>query len=571
MSCRRPLVRPRQSARTLLVILSATMLAACSFASPESEAPTQLAAPTPAPTQPQRPLLSDITDIEPSGPASKRPNIVLIMTDDMRADELRWMPRTRRLLGAAGVRFANAFAPHPVCCPARASTVTGQYTHNHGVYAVRKPWGFHSLDDSKTLAVWLKRADYHPLFLGKYLNGYGTQRPPDDSAPNSTRYVPPGWSDWRAAIGGGLPPGHPMTGGTYRYYDMTLNVNGRLVPSGGQYSTTLLGDHTVDMIHDWAPKPKPFFLWANYVAPHYGGPKEPDDPKPFVAAGGRKIRVVTPAVTDRVRDKFDDIIRPRTLKRRAEKNVADKPVYIRNRAPLSAKHWAAITESARQRAESLRLVDAQVARTVRALRASGELGNTIIAFTSDNGYFLGEHRMGQGKILPYEPSLRVPVLVRGPGIPRGDVRRDPFLLIDFAPTFLAVAGAEASIPIDGQSMLQIAREGDRGWRRGVLTETGPRRVTITVDGERRSVVLPRGTADPRFSVGIRTARYLYVEHANDERELYDLRRDPGQLTNRFGAPAYREVQAHLARTLRGLRDCVGAECRVDLAAPPTSR
>jgi N-acetylglucosamine-6-sulfatase len=542
-----------------LGVVLAAMLAACSLSTPDDETTTDTGTPA------QQPL-ADLADIEPSGLGAERPNIVLIMTDDMRADELQWMPRTRRLLARSGVRFTNSFAPHPVCCPARASTLTGQYTHNHGVYAVRRPWGFQSFADSETLAGWLQRDGYNTLFLGKYLNGYGIQPPTEDSAANSTRYIPPGWSDWRGAVEV-LPSADPsMAGGTYRYFDMTLNINGTLVSNSGRYSTNVLGDHTVDMIHDWAPKRKPFFLWANYIAPHHGRPHDPDDPAPIVDDNGREVRIVTPTVPRRVRDRFNDQIRLQQLRRRAEADVSDKPTFIRDRPPLGATYWAAATEAARQRAESLSIVDAQVARTVSALRASGELDNTIIAFTSDNGYFLGEHRIDQAKNLPYEPALRIPMLLRGPEIPRGEVRHDPFLLIDLAPTFLAAADADPGLAVDGHSMLQVAAGGDRGWRRAVLTESGPLQVKIMVDGDPTAAVLPKDPAAPRLSVGIRTARYLYVEHANNERELYDLRRDPGELYNRIGASDYRDEQRELASTLQRLRDCVGAECRVELPA-----
>jgi arylsulfatase A-like enzyme len=559
VSFRHLLALQTRPARMPLGVVLAAMLAACSLSTPDGGTTTNSG------TSEQE-SLADLAEIEPSGPGAERPNIVLIMADDMRADELRWMPRTRRLLAGSGVRFTNSFAPHPVCCPARTSTLTGQYTHNHKVYAVRRPWGFQSFADSETLAAWLQRAGYNTLFLGKYLNGYGIHPPPDDSAANSTRYVPPGWSDWRGAVDV-LPSADPsMAGGTYRYFDMTLNVNGTLVSNSGQYSTNVLGDHTVDMIHDWASKREPFFLWANYVAPHHGRPRDLDDPEPFVTDNGREVRIVTPAVPGRVRDRFNDQIGLQHLRRHAEADVSDKPVFIRELPPLGATYWAAATEAARQRAESLNVVDAQVARTVSALRASGELDNTIIAFTSDNGYFLGEHRIDQAKNLPYEPALRIPMLLRGPDLPRGEVRRDPFLLIDLAPTFLAAADADPSLAVDGQSMLHVARVGDRGWRRAVLTETGPRRVQIMVNGEPRATVLPKNPEDPRFSIGIRTARYLYVEHANHERELYDLRRDPGELHNRIGAPAYRGEQRKLASTLQRLRDCVGVGCRVDLPA-----
>jgi len=556
---REPAVVTRSS-RTLSAAVLATLLAACSFTSSNPDTSAETPTPTADP-------LSDVTDIHPSGAESNRPNLVLIMTDDMRADELRWMPRTRHFFADKGVDFVNAFASHPVCCPARASTLTGQYTHNHGVYTAHDPWGFQSLDDSETLPVWLQRSGYNSLFLGKYLNGYGEQPAPDGSSAHSTTYVPPGWSDWRGAPQGGMAPDDPMAGGTYRYFDMTLNVNGTLVPNSRRYSTSVLGNQSIDMIHDWAPKKKPFFLYANYVAPHHGSPTEADDPPPLAAGNGSTIRIGTPAVPQRVWNRYNGIITPQQLRQGGEADVSDKPEFIRKRPALNSKHWGAIAELARQRAQSLSLVDHQVARTIRALRATGELDNTIIAFTSDNGYFLGEHRMGQGKLLPYQPSLRVPMLIRGPTIPHGKVRHDPFLLIDLAPTFLDAANAQAGLPIDGESMLPVARNGDRGWRRPVLTESGPRsRAITTVNGDPKSAVLPTGRHDPRYSVGIRTSRYLYVHNASEENELYDLVRDPGELTNRIDMPAYRDQQRMLAGVLKRTRDCVGAQCRAPL--PP---
>src|SRR5690606_8079350 len=125
-----------------------------------------------------------------------RPNLVLIMFDDMRDDDLRFMPHTRRLVGGAGVRFVNSFSPNPLCCPARASSLTGQYSHNHRVYDVRAPYAFHSFDDRSTLATWLQKAGYATVYLGKYLNLYGEQPEPGASRGRSVRYVPPGWTDW---------------------------------------------------------------------------------------------------------------------------------------------------------------------------------------------------------------------------------------------------------------------------------------------------------------------------------------------------------------------------------------
>jgi arylsulfatase A-like enzyme len=201
-----------------------------------------------------------------------------------------------------------------------------------------------------------------------------------------------------------------------------------------------------------------------------------------------------------------------------------------------------------------------VALTMRTLRQTGQLRNTYVVFTSDNGYFLGEHRMRQGKILPYEPSLRVPLLIRGPGIPAGQVRTDPFTLIDFAPTILQIAGARIPGNVDGVGMLGVAEHGDRGWNRGILTETGPRAVGSDTGESDNFLVAQDGPSPLRFSQGVRTGRYLYVEHASNEKELYDLATDPREVTNLVYRPSMRRVVRALAHELDLLRNCVGVQC-----------
>ena len=495
--------------------------------------------------------------------APGQPNVVVIMADDMRDDDLRWMPKTRRLLAGQGARFSNSFAPYPLCCPARASFLTGQYTHNHGVWSHRPPYGFPALDDSSTLPVWLQDAGYNTLFLGKYLNGYGIQ-PLRDGSP-SGMYEPPGWTDWRGSTDGGVPAGDPRDGGTYRYFDMTLNVNGRLEPHPGEYSTRMLGDQSVDLIRSYAGSSDPFFLWASYVAPHHGTPREADDPRTVRRNDGQTTQIVTPAVPDSVRGRFDgELARPLGLP--SERDVSDKPSFIRSLPPINKAERAAMLEAARQRAESLSVLDAEVARTIEELRRTGELGNTIVMLTSDNGYFQGEHRMRQGKTLPYEPSLRVPVVMRGPGIPHGVTRTAPFLSIDFAPTILQAAGASPPGWVDGEGQLEVARNGG-SWERPVLTESGPRDTVALASETGTKLRVPAAGAEAkRYSVGVRTQHYLYVEHQSGEVELYDMRLDPEQGSNVADTGRYATEQRRLARVLDDLKNCAGADCRRALSS-----
>jgi len=506
----------------------------------------------------------------------RRPNIVMIMVDDMRTDELRYMPRTRRLIGRRGVTFANSFAPYPLCCPARASVLVGQYTHNHRVFGTNEPWGFHSFDDSSTLATWLRRSGYATIYLGKYLNGYGPMPAPGKETGKSVHYVPPGWTDWRASIDGGLPRGHPKRGRTYAYFNTTLSHDGVGFDNyRGKYQSRVYGTLSQRIIRSRAASARPFFFYASYTAPHFGTPREPDDPRWVTRDDGVRTRLDTPARPREVRGMFDNVIKAAPGADWHDPDFSDKPSYLQGRPPTNAAERGSMRELARQRAESLHVVDVQVERTIRALAASGELRRTLVMFTSDNGYFLGEQRIRSGKTFPHEPSLRVPTLIRGPGVPAGQVRRDPFTSIDFAPTIAAMAGVVPRVPVDGVSMLRVARRGDQGWSRAVLTETGPvsKRVTRDTDEAGRPLDPNNpGARDVRFAIGIRTARYLYVDLASGEEELYDLAFDPEEYDNLVGNPAYADTLALLREELRRMRACDGPACSApmapDLVTPP---
>jgi N-acetylglucosamine-6-sulfatase len=507
------------------------------------------------------PIVEAPARTEPATTLRARPNIVMIMVDDMRADDLRFMPWTRRLLGGQGVRFANSFAPHPLCCPSRASVLTGQYTHNHRVMSVWKPYAFPSLRDQSTLATWLQDAGYATVFLGKYLNGYGGMPEPGRDHGTSLSYVPPGWTDWRASIDYGMDPDDPLAGSTYQYFDTTLSRNGRGFDNyAGSYQSRVYGALTEQIVRERAADAAPYFLWASYTAPHHGGPVEPDDPETVLRDDHEETEFVTPARPDGVKGRFDHRIKAAPGAGWHDPDFSDKPEHLRSLPLINDAERRAMLEVTRQRAEALAVVDQQVRRTVAAVRSSGELGKTLVMFTSDNGYFLGEQRMRQGKIMPHEPSLRTPLLMRGPGIPAGETRTDPITSIDVAPTLAELAGVRPGHRVDGISLLDVARNGDRGWVRPILTESAPM-FGIKRDTDERGRPLRDGRRrDVRFAIGVRTHDFLYVDYATGERELYDLARDPNQYDNVVDSPRYADVRRQLRAELQRMRACDGAAC-----------
>ncbi|HET7196079.1 MAG TPA: sulfatase [Nocardioides sp.] len=507
-----------------------------------------------------------------SVPVQTRPNVLMIMVDDARADDLSYMPRTKALIGDRGVRFANSLAPYPLCCPARASVLRGQYAHNHRVWSHEPPWGFTSFDDRSTIATWLDDSGYSTVYLGKYLNGYGFQPRPGRAQGDSLRYVPPGWDTWRASIDGGLPPDHPKSGATYRYLDTTLSRNGQGFDNyAHRYQTRVYGRLASDVVKRRSASDRPFFFYLSFTAPHSGVPREADDPPLVTDDDGRRHDLVTPAVPDDVRGRFDAVIReaPGATWLDPDRG-ADKPAFLRKIPRPNRAELKAMREVTRQRAEAVRVVDAQVQRILGALRDTGELNDTLVIFTSDNGYFLGEQGIRQGKTLPYGPALQTPTLMRGPGIPAGQVRYDPLLSIDFAPTIADFADVTPRLVQDGQSMLAVARDGDRGWTRPVLTETGPREVVRNTDESGAALQTP-ADADIRYVVGIRTDRYLYTNIATGEEELYDMAVDPQQYTNLVhpdgsAVEGYGRILELMRDQFQRVRACDGAECRIPL--PP---
>jgi len=462
-------------------------------------------------------LTSTSTTSQAAVAPDTRPNVVLITTDDMTRTDLRWMPKTRALLAARGVDFVNFISPHPLCCPARAEMITGQYAQNNGVHSNGgKYGGLPSLrNPNNTLTTWLHDAGYRTGLSGKYLNGYNP----------TTIGIPSGWDFWDAFAGNGAG-----------YYGFTMYDNGTRVtyPEDGIYSSDLIADDTESMIRDFNhPDRQPFFIWSSYFAPH------------GLCSGVEAGCAMPPAPARRHRDAYPDAENPAADKPSFnEPDVSDKPAMIRYRDPESR---AEMQHLFLRRIRALQAVDEGVAQTIAALRDTGELDNTLILFTSDNGYLLGEHRY-HGKVVPYEEALRVPLLMRGPGLPVDVDRSTGATTVDLAPTIVAMTGVDAGRVMDGRNLLPYTKDGSLTHSPTSLIQAGPK----------------ASDPDPLpwMYRGVRTPRYTFVRWTEDGFvELYDRANDPFQLHNVANWAKYLEVRQALADQTRDLTDCSGAECR----------
>ena len=443
--------------------------------------------------------------------AAVQPNVVVIMTDDQWYDSMAYLPKTRALLGANGVTFSNFHVSNPLCCPSRSTFLKGQYSHTHGVESNGGTnGGFNAFDDTSTLATWLDGAGYHTTLIGKYLNGYGNGA--------SATYVPPGWDNWRAATGGT----------TQLLYDYSLNENGTLVSYGSSpadFKTDVFARKAVENIQARAGA-GPFFMSVMATAPHGEFNEDGQSVRAAPRHEGRFATEPFPAKAS-----FN------------EANVADKPAWVRSQALLSASAQAGIVQSWRDKLEGLQAVDDLVESVVNTLSAEGVLDDTVIVFTSDNGFFFGEHRINSGKNRVYEEATRVPLIVRGRAFAGGVVRSQVVGNIDLAPTIAALAGVTPGHTPDGISLVPYATKANYRVNRAMLLENAPNGANA-------------------FDA-IRTKKWVYSSLNTGEEELYNIVNDPLQLTSKHAAPAQAGRKAQLAALLTQLETCAGATCDVN--------
>jgi arylsulfatase A-like enzyme len=555
----------------------------------------------------------EVEEEPPLDPNSEPPSFVVIQTDDQTLDGLyaafsaypgapktRSMPNTLELIAGKGATFNRYYVSYPLCCPSRVSLMTGRYAHNTGVKGNVQPnggyFGFSFRGAYEhNIATWLQGAGYRTIHVGKFLNGYG-----DEPYDNGTT-VPPGWNSWHTVL---------KADTNHYFYGYTLNNNGQVEgPYGdpGSWETREYGVrddlgcpfaatnglpcyYATDMFTSLAtqemlatPEEQPFYLQLDYTAPH-GDFRRPAGPEP----APRHYNWFNGARLPHDRSEGLD-----------EGNVSDKPRFIRDAEHLtpSDKHVYRIYYD--KQLESLRSVDDGVKQIVDTLGLMGRLRNTYILFTSDNGFFFGEHRLIGGKFLAYEPATHLPFLIRGPGIKPGISTGELAANIDIAPTILQLAGVEPDKSIDGRSLVPFLRDPELRTRRPLLFESfvqtsdveangaisttgegdggrpggngstgngGSAKASTSADHAHASLLAP-----PLNYEGIRLGPYKYIAWPDGEKELYNINKDPYELNNIVKVPDFYPIRNFLHRQLRRFENCSGRECREVTPPLPLTR
>jgi N-acetylglucosamine-6-sulfatase len=521
-------------------------------------------------------------------PPGQQPNFVVIQTDDQTLDSLyaavspggvpiQVMPNTLGLIAEKGVTLNRYYVPYPLCCPSRVSLLTGRYAHNHNVRGNVQPNGGYLGFSARgaythNLATWLQGAGYRTVHIGKFLNGYG-----DEPYDNGTA-VAPGWDAWHTVLKAdtdhlfygyklndngviGGPFGDPGSWDT-REYGERDDFGCPAAPLNGLpcfYETDVFSRIAYEEMTATSPE-RPFYLQLDYTAPH-GDFRRPAGPEPAI----------------RHYNSFAGVKLPHTLSQGVnEGNVGDKPQFIREApflSPIELHTYRVYYEKA---LESLRAVDEGVKVVVDTLGGLGRLRNTYIIFTSDNGFFFGEHRLIGGKFLAYEPSTHLPFLMRGPGIKPGTSTGELAANIDIAPTILELAHATADKSIDGRSLVPYITDTTLRSRRPILFESfvetndveangaeisKPARVSARPRGGRGEEASASITAPPKDYEGIRLGAYKYIEWPDGQKELYDVTKDPYELNNIVRDNNYAPIRNFLHTQLRLLEDCIGRACQ----------
>lgn len=525
-----------------------------------------------------------------AAPDGERPSFVVIQTDDetldglyasfqsyLGAPETRAMPNTIDLLAKRGMTFNRYYVPYPLCCPSRTSLLTGRYAHNHNVRGNVPPeGGFTGFSIrnafSHNIATWLQGAGYRTVHIGKFLNGYG-----DEPYDNGT-VVPPGWSAWHTVLkadthhyyygyrlnnNGAISPPYGDSGSwATREYGLRDDPGCPLAPANGLpclYATDVFTSMAAQEIEGTSPT-RPFYLQLDYTAPH-GDFRRPAGPEPaprhYDWFWGAKVP----------HDRSEGL---------NEGNANDKPSFIRNAPYLSGTELRIYRVYWEKQLDSLRSIDDGVKALVQTLGKMHRLRNTYIIFTSDNGFFFGEHRLAGGKFLAYEPATHLPLIIRGPGIAPSSTTGELAANIDIAPTLLDLAGVKPDMSVDGRSLVPYLHDSELRTRRPLLFESFVQTRDVEEQGG-RPTARPNGKANasivapPKDYEGIRLGPYKYIAWPTGEKELYDINRDPNELNNLVKVSNFFPVRNFLDKEMRRLETCSGKSCQEEALEVPLTR
>ena len=509
----------------------------------------------------------------------KQPNIVVIMTDDQALTDVAQLPNVKKLIADQGTSFSQAVDSFPLCCPARATFITGQYAHNHKVVGNFYPYGWYGMQDrGNILPTWLQKAGYRTGMVGKWLNGYGAQ------TQDVKGEKPKGFDIWRGLL----------DVSAYDYYNFVMSIDGKsnrywgdkdfaskLVKFGNiqtfpkdepvygkviQRLIELFGpppykywgtekekDYTVDvtgevfngLVAAEQKQKKPFFLWWSPAAPHREDVattimKRPGaDPRP-------PKRYIARSKSFKLPQGMPSFNQDEASFSKLPPNMTE---YLK---PLTQADLDQLQLDYEGRIGSLLAVDDHVKKIVATLKKTGQYKNTMIVFTSDNGWLQGQHRVPGDKFLPYEESVKVPYIIAGPGIPKGRTIDGQVSNVDFAATILDAAGAKAGRTQDGVSLIPVAKNPATRPDRAILLEA-PEPLFV-------SPSMPNNKWDKAYK-GVRTGDWKYVIYRDSgAEELYDLKADPHEINNLAGDPAYAATKARLIAKLEQLKECSGGAC-----------
>jgi N-acetylglucosamine-6-sulfatase len=442
------------------------------------------------------------------------PNIVFVMTDDLDTRSMQDLPGITEIMGSNGTTFENAYVTYSLCCPSRATILRGQYPHNHEIIGNSLPEGgekkFRNLGrDRSTIATWLDDAGYQTKYIGKYMNSY------------NSLYEPPGWDEWYVMMG--------------NHWTLTDPTTGKINDDGQE---TTLGGHANDVFADKA---------SNFIR------RSSLNTEPFFVVVGTKAPHAPPEVAARHQDSFVDTPLPQPSNF-DEEEVSDKPEWVQSYSGLSPAEVNDMQVLYRERLRSMLSVEDLLQQTITTLRETGELDNTYIFFTSDNGFHLGNHRLRVtapvDKKTPYEEDIGVPLMVRGPGVPAEEVRKQLVINNDFAPTIADLAEVPTPDFVDGRSFAPLLTVSPPSSWRSAFLEEGTLE-TIGTD-----------TPTPTHE-GVHTQDHMFIEYVDTgEYELYDLDTDPDQLES-IQQPDNPQLHSQMQSRLDALSNCSGVSCRAN--------